>query len=257
VSVATTNKTTTVFRVRVISPEDGPRTAFVAAEKFSIGSLATLPLVIRDKSVDKKHLVISTVDCQIWITDQQTAGGTHVDGKAIEPNIPFHYCAGQKITLGSAKFVLEVYLFVLALDKDVEHTRILNEADERVKLAEVAKRKEIEASLAKAKADSDALRANARHQAEEIVQIAKEKADDLVKAEMKAQQKHVKMDFERERAEILKQAKEEAQALIAAARETAIEEAESSREQLLASSSQQAESIQEQARDAAEKILEA
>ena len=109
--LAAQNKTGILYRVRV-TQQDQVQIAFVPLERFIVGSLATLPVVLREKSVDKNHLVISTVDNQIWITDQQSSSGTRVNGQNISANVPFHYAPGDKIQLGMSECTLQIHLFL-------------------------------------------------------------------------------------------------------------------------------------------------
>ena len=202
-STASQNKTGFIYQIRVTSQEE-TRTAYVTMDKFTIGSLPNLPVVIHEKSVDKKHLTVSCVGSQIWITDQQSANGTQINRKVIPTNIPYHYCPGDSITLGNTEHLLQIRVFSPFVDTDLEPNRLLTEAKSeyetlqakareeaeglRTKIKEEADslrtkiKQEADGLLTKAKVDAEALRANARHQAEEIVQIAKEKSENLLKS---------------------------------------------------------------------------
>ncbi len=71
-----------MYRVRVNS-DQGTQIAFVPLERFTIGSLASLPVALNDASVAKRHVVVSAVNGEIFLTDQNTLTGTRVNGRPI------------------------------------------------------------------------------------------------------------------------------------------------------------------------------
>src|SRR5262245_13011043 len=99
------NKTGVLYRVRV-THQDQIQMAFVPLERFTVGSMPSLPVVLREKSVDKNHLVVSNVDNQIWLTDQSVTG-TRVNGQMIPTHVPYHYQPGDRIQLGTSEYILQ------------------------------------------------------------------------------------------------------------------------------------------------------
>lgn len=127
-----TAKISYVFRVR-LTGKDEVKIAYVPLEGFKVGSATGLSVSIKDPTIDPEHLSVSIKNNQIMICDLQSARGTWINGRNLAPNVPFPYCPGDKITLGTSDQFLQIHLFVQNIDADLESARILQEAQDRAK----------------------------------------------------------------------------------------------------------------------------
>ncbi|MBK9038534.1 MAG: FHA domain-containing protein [Bdellovibrionales bacterium] len=276
------NKTSKIFRVCVLSPND-IQTAYVPLEKFSIGSMPKLPIVLREKGVEKRHLVVSCVQDQIWITDQNTATGTKVNGNLIPSNIPHRYCPGDRITVGESQFSIQIDLYHQVFDEELGPNRLMDAALEKVKLVEQEKLKDIEKQFSNTKLECDALKTQALDKADEIISIAELRGREIVanmeqefesrfqaveqeRLRIEDERKTININLEKLRQEIVlksdQQAEESAKKIIDDAKLKATEylskvkvENQLNRERMIAQATTDAESIRRQAEVQGENIL--
>lgn len=122
-------KTGYVYQIRVLM-QDSVQIAYVPMERFVIGSLSSLPIVLRNPTVESQHLVISRVGHQIFLSDSGSRYGTRVNGKPLLSDIPHEYNPGDRIRLGHTDILLEIHLLaeVLPVHKSAEPKTVQTEA---------------------------------------------------------------------------------------------------------------------------------
>lgn len=198
-----------LFRVRV-NTEEGTQIAFVPLERFTIGSQPSLPVALNDPSVAKRHLVVSAVNGEIFLTDQQSSTGTRVNGRLLPANVPVRYVPGDKIVVGQVEYALQIHLFEQVVE---------GQACARAKtgLQELSSIK----SNDKAELEAERILFEARNEAAELTRVAKQDAQEILhKAEL--QSLETLKAREEKIQEIVQTAHLQAEKIVQEARETSL-----------------------------------
>lgn len=207
-----------IFRVRV-SSEEGTQIAFVPLDRFAIGSMTQLPVVINDPSVAKKHLSVTAVDNEIFITDQNSGTGTRINGIVIPSNVPQLYHPGDRISVGHVNCVLQIHLFE-QVHEGVQPVAAAQPHPHSQSLAATAPIKDTKAEL-----EAEKIIFEARNEAAEILRVANgrvREADSVVEAaRLKTEQSQAEVRQLSDR--FLEKARESAQAIERDAHERALD----------------------------------
>lgn len=75
---------------------------------FYIGKNENLVnMIIRDKSVSRKHSVITCKEDKLFITDLNSTNGTFINGIKLEPNKPYEISPHDEIAFSNIKYIIE------------------------------------------------------------------------------------------------------------------------------------------------------
>jgi len=102
------------FRVTITTPL-GKSEKEICQDKFSVGRGSACAVSIANATgVSRTHLLVYSLDGQVWIKDLGSRFGTHVNGHRIASNVPLLYQPGQTLKVGPD----ETYLQIEALNDD-------------------------------------------------------------------------------------------------------------------------------------------
>ena len=69
--------------------------------EITVGRSSNVSVKIDNKYVSNKHLVLTLTDGKIKVRDLASSNGTYIDGKKLEPNIPYVLNEGERLIVGS------------------------------------------------------------------------------------------------------------------------------------------------------------
>ncbi len=73
--------------------------------EITVGRSSNVDVKIDNKYVSNKHLILSTSNGKVKVRDLASSNGTYIDGKKLDPNIPYVLNEGERLIIGSEDVV--------------------------------------------------------------------------------------------------------------------------------------------------------
>lgn len=117
-------------RLDVFSPDDPIQTFALDNPNTSIGRSSGNTVALDNSTISRYHFSITLEDGRVFITDQDSANGTYVDGIKLDNNEKRHLLDGNEILIGNLRII---YHFID--DAPTVKLEPLDETTQRVELA--------------------------------------------------------------------------------------------------------------------------